>query len=302
MQTLRNSASYVKLYKSGNLSEREWEARLNLQSCGLCPRKCGADRDAGMTGYCKSGILPVVASYNVYFGDQRMLSGSRGSGAIIFPECTAGCIFARNYRNKYGKEIKCTESSLADIMLQFQDDLCHNINLVSPTHYIPQILGAIKEAASLGLNIPLIYNTGGYERPEILHLLEGIVDIYMTDAGFGDIWTSGFFTGTLGYTEHFGESLKEMYRQTGDLVLDRKGIAKSGLVVRHPVHPKDLSGTDQLFRFISEEISKDTYINLTGVLETELCPDSLNISLSDKKAEYDYAVSLARSYGLYRGF
>ena len=302
MQIEEKGASYLRLHESGLLDEREWEAKLNLQNCLLCPRKCGIDRESGNTGYCRSGVMPRVSSYGAHFEEEMPISGTKGSGAIFFSECTMGCIFHQNYPVNYpGKGNLCTEPGLSDMMIQLQNDGCHNINLISPTHFVPQIIGAVNNASDLGLNIPLVYNTDGYERPEIIRLLDGIVDIYIPEAKFGDNNTAIFLSDAKDYPKFMKDSIKEMYRQTGDLVCDRDGIAKRGLLVRHLVLPDGLSGTGEIFRFIAEEVSKDTYVNIMGHYRPEFS-DVSGLDRSVTPEEYNSALDIAREYGLYRGF
>lgn len=306
MQVEESGASYLRLHESGMLDEREWEAKLNLQNCLLCPRRCGVDRESGKTGYCRSGVMPRVSSYGAHFEEEKPISGTQGSGAIFFSECTMGCIFCQNYSVSHpGKGNLCTESGLADMMIQLQNEGCHNINLVSPTQFVPQIVGAVKNAADMGLKIPLVYNSGGYERPEILRLLDGIVDIYVPDAKFGNENTARFLSDAKDYSHFMKASIREMYRQTGDLVCDKNGIAKRGLLVRHLVLPDSLSGTEEVFRFIAQEISKDTYVNILGQYRPEWKTESSEISGLDRSInpeEYNNAINIARGYGLYRGF
>ncbi|MDD3978528.1 MAG: radical SAM protein [Methanomicrobium sp.] len=260
MQRNKNIASYIRLFESGVLTEREWEARLNLHCCHLCPQKCGADRVEGKVGHCKNGILPSIASYRVLYGDSRAIFGNRGSGAIEFLDYGSSEAVAEKFMHKSsGERVLCTESELAAIMMMFQDSLCHNINLISPTHFIPQIIGAVKEAVAMGLNIPIVYTTSGYERPETLHLLDRIADIYIVDFGMFYQRPNGLICKNLSDMPDFPDavcnSLREMYRQAGDLVLDRQGIAKKGLLIKNPEIEETKSSANELFRDIASEIS-----------------------------------------------
>ncbi|MDD3111693.1 MAG: radical SAM protein [Methanofollis liminatans] len=300
--------SYLGLLESGDLTRRADEARAVLSACTLCPRRCGVDRLAGKTGWCQSGRLPRVASSGPHFGEEPELVGRGGSGTIFFSNCTMRCEFCQNYSISQcgeGEEIACAD--LALIMLRLQEAGCHNINLVSPTHYLPQILRALVTAAAWGLAIPLVYNTGGYDRAETIALLDGIVDIYMPDAKYGDDATALALSHAPEYTRYMKESIREMHRQVGGLALE-DGIAVRGLIVRHLVLPCGLAGSREVFGFIADEVSPDTYVNVMDQYypawhaagpSAEL-PSCLHRRLSPE--EYAGALEEAAAAGLHRGF
>lgn len=256
--------SYVELHKTGELHERvEAAYRLITPACELCPRCCGIDRLAGQIGVCRTGPLPVVSSYGPHFGEEPPLVGINGSGTIFFGNCNLQCVFCQNYEISQGgdgREVSIED--LADMMLYLARQGCHNINWVTPTHQLPQILSALEVAVEAGLDIPIVYNCGGYEPVKVLALLDGIVDIYMPDAKYGSDEVGLQLSGVPDYWTRNKEAIREMYRQVGDLVMDDRGIAEHGLIVRHLVLPGNLAGTREVMHFLATEISKDTYVNI----------------------------------------
>jgi putative pyruvate formate lyase activating enzyme len=257
------SPLYIEALKQSVLRAKAAQATAALACCTLCPRRCRVNRSAGETGYCRTGARAKVASYSPHFGEEAPLVGRHGSGTIFFTYCNLLCTFCQNFEISQGGEgWEVSERQLADIMLALQSAGCHNINLVTPSHVIPQILGALVLAAEEGLNIPLVYNSSGYDRVAALRLLEGIVDIYMPDFKF---WDSPIATPTCDapdYPEVARQALLEMHRQVGDLVLDPNELATRGLLVRHLVLPQSLAGTRMVMRFIATQISKNTYVNV----------------------------------------
>ncbi len=255
---------YQRLYEEDLLHGRVEAARERLQSCDLCPRGCGVNRLKGKHGYCRSGALAKVASTNVHHGEEPCLSGTRGSGTIFFSNCTGRCIFCQNYpisQLESGSEMETEE--LAEAMIALQRRGCHNINLVTPTHFLPQILAALEGAVAQGLHIPLVYNTSGYERVSMLKLLDGIVDIYLPDAKYADEDVAHELSDFDNYVQSNRHALVEMQRQVGEEpILDEEGIAQKGLIVRHLVLPHDLSQTEEVLSWIAEHLSKKTYISL----------------------------------------
>ncbi len=256
--------SYRELHRTGEFHERV-EAAYQMMSpyCRLCPRECGIDRFAGKTGACRTGPNPIVACYGAHFGEEPPLVGIHGSGTLFFGGCNLGCVFCQNYDISHGdaaKEVGIED--LADMMLEYARQGCHNINLVTPTHQLPMILAALEIAAIAGLDIPIVYNCGGYEPVEALAILDGIVDIYMPDAKYGSNEIGMELSGVPDYWDRNREALREMHRQVGDLHVDERGIAEYGLLVRHLVLPNDLAGTHEVMRFLAREISRDTYVNI----------------------------------------
>ena len=251
-----------------NIKEEEFDRRIEkayklLSSCEVCPHKCRVNRLKGEQGICRSGEEVIVSSYNAHFGEEPPLVGNFGSGTIFFTNCNLKCVYCQNYPiSQLGNGNKVSLSELAKIMLALQKRRCHNINLVTPTHFVPQILKSLKLAIKTGLHIPIVYNTSGYDSVNTLKLLDGIVDIYLPDARYADNKIARKYSSALNYFEIMKKTLKEMYRQVGDLAVNRMGIAHSGLIVRHLVLPEGLSGTKKIMHFIAWEISPHTYISL----------------------------------------
>jgi putative pyruvate formate lyase activating enzyme len=234
-----------------------------LESCSVCPRSCGVNRLAGEVGKCRTSRWAVVSSYGAHFGEEAPLVGKRGSGTIFFANCNLECVFCQNYSiSQLGEGHRVDKEELAYIMLSLQREGCHNINLVSPTHVIPQILEALELAVESDLKLPLVYNSGGYDSVDTLKLLDGIVDIYMPDMKYDDEETARELSGISKYPQANKAAVKEMHRQTGDLQIDREGIAQRGLLIRHLVLPDGLAGTETIMGFVSGEISRDSYVNV----------------------------------------
>jgi putative pyruvate formate lyase activating enzyme len=299
--------SYLALAGTGELEERIARACELLVSCTVCPRHCSVDRTRGDLGYCRGGLLPKVSSSGPHFGEEPPLVGRHGSGTIFLAGCNMACAFCQNYgisQCYHGEDVSCDH--LARQMLVLQGMGCHNINFVSPSHFVPQILTAVGIAASGGLSIPLVYNSGGYDLPETVWLLDGVFDIYMPDAKYGSDEIALALSDAPEYTRYNRESMKEMHRQVGDLVIEG-GIAKRGLLIRHLVLPENLAGTEAVMEFIAGEISPDSYVNIMDqyrptwkVLEEghPLYP-KLRRRITGK--EYREAVEWAKSAGLHRG-
>ena len=234
-----------------------------LRSCVLCPRECRVDRNSGERGYCNTGDLPFVSSWNPHFGEERPLVGRHGSGTIFLGNCNLGCIFCQNYTISHlGEGSGISHAKLADIMLSLQNTGCHNINFVTPTHQVPAIVNAVKTATDRGLTIPLVYNCGGYESVDTLKMLDGIFDIYMPDFKYSDKRHAANYSNAPDYPEKAKLAIKEMHRQVGDLMINQDGIAERGLLIRHLVLPEDIAGTAEVVTFIAEEISTNTYVNI----------------------------------------
>jgi putative pyruvate formate lyase activating enzyme len=255
--------SYVELYRQGDLQRRTIEALDALESCTLCPRECGANRLADHQGYCKTGRRAKVASAGPHFGEESPLVGRYGSGTIFISSCNLLCAFCQNYDiSHYNQGTEVGPRQLAAMMLDLADRGCHNINFVTPTHVVPQILEALPYAVEHGLRVPLVYNSGGYDRVSTLKLLDGIFDIYMPDFKFWEGRWSEVFCKAPDYREVAKEAFREMHRQVGDLVMDESGIAQRGLLVRHLVMPNEVAGTREIMQFLAEEISPNTYVNV----------------------------------------
>lgn len=234
-----------------------------LRSCSLCPRQCGVDRTKDERGWCGAGALPAVYSVGPHNGEEPPLSGTRGSGTIFFTHCNMHCRYCQNYTfSQLSDDREMSIDELAGQILGLARNGCHNINLVSPTHYVPQIAEALLVAYRSGLSLPIVYNTGGYDSPDIIRNLEGIVDIYMPDMRYSDDAMAVEYSDAPGYVGINRLCVSEMQRQVGDLVLDEEEVAVSGLIIRCLVLPNNISGTGASLEFISHEISGDAYISL----------------------------------------
>ncbi len=296
--------AYLKSYQEGCLDSIIKQAYKLLNSCSLCPRKCGVNRLNNEKGFCKTGLDPVVYSFMSHQGEEPPVSGARGSGTIFFSNCNMACVYCQNYefsQQGRGEEVSC--EVLAGYMLDLQKMKCHNINLVTPTHVLPQILGALKIAIKGGLEIPLVYNTGGYELVEIIKLLDGIVDIYLADMRYSDSDVSSKYSLAPDYPRYNQESIKEMRSQTVSDIIDKDGIIRRGLIIRHLVLPNNISGTDKVMRFISQELSKDSLVSLMSqYLPYYKASEFKDIDRRLTHKEYERAKEIMEEYGLHGGW
>lgn len=296
--------SYLNLYESRSLDKIIEKVFSMLECCSICPRKCKVNRLKGQCGFCKTGLKPKACSFMAHRGEEPPISGTKGSGTIFFTNCNMGCVYCQNYEFSQlgqGREVEFEE--LANFMLELQKLGCHNINLVTPTHVMPQILKSLKIAISKGLNLALVYNSGGYELPEIIKLLEGIVDIYLPDMRYADEEMSVKYSGAPDYPKYNKESVKEMHRQVGIANIDNQGIIKCGLVIRHLVLPNNISGTEKTMKFIAEEISQDTYISLMSqYLPYHKASEFKELSRRLLESEYKEAKEIMEKYGLSNGW
>ncbi len=294
--------TYLKLHRDGVLRERAREAVERMRQCRLCPRECGVNRLEDEQGFCQTGRRALVSSAGPHFGEESPLVGSHGSGTIFFSSCNLLCSFCQNYDISHLREgAEVDADRLAGAMLQLAQGGCHNINLVTPSHVVPQILEALVAAAESGLSVPLVYNTGGYDSVETLRLLDGVVDIYMPDFKFWDnAWAERFcYAGD--YRERAMEALREMHRQVGDLAIDEAGVAVRGLLVRHLVMPGGVAGTQGVMQFLAREISRDTYVNVMD--QYRPCWEAHKTPAINRRItveEYDQALEAARQAGLHR--
>ena len=295
---------YSKLHKTCELQKRVQLLNDILTSCKLCPRQCGVNRLTGELGFCRAGEKLMIASAFPHFGEEPPLVGNRGSGTIFLIHCNLKCIFCQNYDISHqGQGEIISSEQLAEYMYALQKRGCHNINFVTPTHYIPQIIAALPRAIDLGLTIPLVYNCGGYETLEIIHLLDGIIDIYMPDVKFASREVAEKYTQAPDYPEVVKKVLKEMYRQVGDLQINAEGIAERGLLIRHLVMPLGLAGSRELMHFIATEISPHSYVNVMSQYRPEYkASDYPELSRSITRQEYGEVIESAKAEGLYRGF
>ncbi len=295
--------SYVALYESGELESRITRLTQILESCTLCPRQCKVNRLQGELGYCKAGAALTVSSSFPHFGEERPLVGRSGSGTIFLTHCNLKCNFCQNYdisHQEAGESV--STQKLAQMMISLQMQGCHNINFVTPTHYVPQVIAALPFAIQLGLELPIVYNCGGYESLEVVELLEGIVDIYMPDAKFSNAASAKQYANAPDYFEVLKTVLKEMHRQVGVLEI-ANGIAHHGLLIRHLVMPNSVAGSEEILKFIAEKLSTESYVNIMS--QYRPCFDAVDEPLINRRLtskEYHQAIELAKQFGLHRGF
>ncbi|HHW09117.1 MAG TPA: radical SAM protein [Firmicutes bacterium] len=299
---MKVTPSYRKLWADGELAARAEEAQQRLEACDMCAHECRVNRLEGKKGFCLAGNLIEISSYGPHFGEEDVLVGRRGSGTIFLTGCNLRCIFCQNYDISHLRDgYPVSLEEFAAIMIRLQDRGCHNINLVTPTHFLPQILAALELACPAGLSIPLVWNCGGFESETALRLLDGVVDIYMPDVKFSDSAVAARLTGARGYWEAAQNALREMHRQVGDLAVDSAGIAYRGLLVRHLVLPGNLAGTESVLRFIAEEISPQTYVNIMSqyhpAYQAHLHPP---LDRRITRQEYMEALEIAKRVGLTR--
>ena len=292
---------YLDLLENGELTKRAEKLKVIYKSCVLCPWDCRIDRIRGRLGVCKSSDKAKVSSAVPHLGEEPMISGKKGSGTIFFSNCNLRCIFCQNYQiSQEGLGDEVTDGQLADLMLMLNAKGCHNINLVSPTHYLPNIISALAAAAERGLNIPLVYNTNGYEKIETLEMLDGIIDIYMPDIKYSSNDIAVEFSDAPKYFDYNKAALKEMYRQVGDLKLDSNSIAVKGLLVRHLVLPNDIAGSQKALRFIANGLSRDVYIGIMAQYKPcYKAIDDTQLGRTLIPDEYRKAVRWAKESGLY---
>ncbi|MBI4013579.1 MAG: radical SAM protein [Candidatus Rokubacteria bacterium] len=287
----------------GELDARAAGAYERLTDCDLCARSCRVNRRGSAKGaVCRTGERAIVHSFGPHHGEEDPLRGWNGSGTIFFGWCSLRCVFCQNWeisQKGLGREVEPAE--IAGMMLALQRRGCHNINLVTPSHVVAQILAAVSIAARRGLRLPLVYNTGGYDSPEALRLLDGVVDIYMPDMKYGDSEIARRYSHARNYWEVNAAAVREMHRQVGDLVLGDDGLARRGLLVRHLVLPGDLANTDRVLAFLAEEISPDTYVNVMG--QYHPCYRAWEYPPLDRpttREEYAAARAAAVRHGLFR--
>jgi len=293
--------AYLDLHRKGELARRAETAREMLGDCRVCPRNCRVNRLEEEIGFCGVGRRALVGSAGPHMGEERPLVGSGGSGTVFFAGCNLGCVFCQNAELSHGRGGgQVTARELADTMLALQQRGCHNINFVTPSHVMPQILEALVPAIDGGLRLPLVYNCGGYESVETLRLLDGVVDIYMPDAKYADTEVADRLSCAPDYPERMREALAEMHRQVGDLQMDERGIATRGLLVRHLVLPEGQAGTAEVMEFIAS-LSRDTYVNVMA--QYRPCYRAGEFPPLDRhptREEYREAVEQTLAAGLHR--
>ncbi len=294
------------LYRQPNGRERLRQSRRiafeRLRCCSLCPRDCRVNRLEGETGFCRTGERAWLSSYSPHFGEESPLVGQGGSGTLFFTHCNLRCNFCQNFDISHeGAGTPLTEEQLAACMMDLQQAGCHNINFVTPSHVVPQILAAVETAVERGLRLPLVFNTSAYDRPETLRLLEGIVDIYMPDFKFWDPETALATCEAPDYPEVARKALVEMHRQVGDLVVGEDGIAQRGVLLRHLVMPGGVDETRHIMRFVARQISASTYVNIMP--QYRPCGRAAELAITARTLtaqDYRDAVTAARREGLHR--
>ena len=298
----RREPAYLKLFHSKVLEKRVNQAVQYLTACKVCPLNCGVNRLQDKKGVCQTGRYAQVSSYGPHYGEEVPISGWRGSGTIFFSRCNLHCVFCQKAdisQIGFGKEV--SPENLAEIMLALQKTGCHNINLVSPSHVVPQILEALLLAVENGLCIPLVYNSGGYDSLETLYLLNGIIDIYMPDMKFADEKMAKKYSRIPNYPIINQKAIEEMYRQVGDLELESNGVAFRGLLVRHLVMPDNIAGSKEIIEFLVNRVSSDIYLNLMDqyypAFQVAKFPE---INRKIHKLEFFRIIEYAKSKGIYR--
>jgi putative pyruvate formate lyase activating enzyme len=300
--------SYLELYGSGELASRAEALEARLTRCNICPRQCFVNRVEGKRGSCHSGLLPIVSSYCAHKGEEPALSGTRGSGTVFFGNCNMSCVYCQNYQisqdfvTQHANEITTTE--LAQRMLYLQDELgCHNINLVSPSHFVPQIVRAVLEAIPMGLHLPLVYNTGGYDHLDTIKQLEGIIDIYLPDLRYAsDRWAMRYSMAPM-YVRSARAAIREMHRQVGRLELDDDGVAMKGLIVRHLILPGGLAGSEDSLKWLAEEISPGVAVSIMSqYYPAHKAPSIPELARGITVDEYTMVVKLVEESGLENGW
>jgi putative pyruvate formate lyase activating enzyme len=294
--------AYLKLHKTGELQRRAEKLMEIAESCRLCPRRCGVNRLEGMSGFCQSpGVQLVVSSFHPHFGEERPLVGNGGSGTIFMTHCNLRCVFCQNFEiSQLGMGTERDNDQLAAMMLLLQEIGCHNINIVTPTHYSAPVIKALVLAADAGLRLPIVYNTSGWERLEILELLDGIVDIYLPDFKYWESDMSAkYSSGAENYPEMTKAAILEMNRQVGVAKPAEDGIMQRGLMIRHLVMPNNIAGSEEIMEWIAENLPRDTYVNIMGQYTPYYkAYDYPEISRRITGEEYYTVVERAREVGL----
>ncbi len=304
---MKNIPSYIKLYECGELKERVLKAEEMLKACNICPKDCKVNRTNNDYSFCLSGYLPVVSSYTPHFGEEPVISGTRGAGNIFFGNCNLRCMFCQNYLISQNWKVERTNEisfdRLADIMIELQNKGCHNIGLVSPTHFSAQIIKGIYLAVQKGLKIPIVYNTNGYDSVEMIKLYDGIADIYLPDFKYGNNEYAKKYSRADDYFEKAKEAVKEMYRQVGEELFYEDDVVVRGLIIRHLVLPNDLSDTEPVFKFISKELNPRVHVSvMSQYYPTFKSSRDILIDRKLRESEYNRVLRLMDKYGLENGW
>ncbi|MFW6111470.1 MAG: radical SAM protein [Candidatus Bipolaricaulota bacterium] len=296
-------ASYLSLEK-GVIQKRVEKLKNQLRDCNICARECGVDRLGEERGECEVGERIRISSVTPHFGEESPLVGTNGSGTIFLASCNLSCVYCQNYElSQFHQGNQATIDHVAEKMLELQERGCHNINWVSPSHFVPQLVEALMEAKEQDLEIPIVYNTGGYDNPETLKLLDGIVDIYMPDIKYSSNRAGLKYSKVPDYWDVSRKAVGEMWDQVGDLTLDEHGIAQQGLLVRHLILPEGVAGTEEVLKFLAKEISEDTYVNL--MKQYRPCWKASEFGELNRRItrdEFYRAKDLATELGLRHGF
>lgn len=303
----RSAPSYLALYSSGELEKRVKDLWSGLSSCHICPRHCGINRLAGETGFCGTGALPLVASACIHHGEEPPISGTRGSGTIFFGSCNLRCVYCQNHQISQDRRRLRSEEveidALADKMLGLQVQGCHNINFVSPSHFVPQIAAAVLATVPKGLDIPLVYNTSGYDNPSTVEVLDGIIDIYLADLRYSSGATAKKLSQAGDYVEYAREAIKEMHRQVGPLIVDEEGVARKGLIVRHLILPNGLAGSRDSLTWLAQELGRDVAVSIMAQYSPQhLAKRVPLLSRSVTAGEYEEVLGLLDELGLENGW
>ncbi len=299
---------YIALYRSGELERRARALEARLSACDICPRECGVNRLKGELGFCHSARRPIVSSVCAHHGEEPVLSGRRGSGAVFFGNCNMRCVYCQNYQisqdDKAQKRHEIETRILAERLLFLQDELgCHNINLVSPSHFVPQIVRAVLEAVPAGLRLPLVYNTSSYDSVKSLRELDGIVSIYLADLRYAANKWGRRFSHAPGYVERARAAIKEMYRQTGNLIVDEQGIARKGLIVRHLILPNGIAGSKDSLAWLVREVSPQVTVGIMSqYFPAHLAPQIPLLSRTISSEEYNEVMELVEKLGIENGW
>jgi putative pyruvate formate lyase activating enzyme len=299
---------YIFLYKSGELERRAKALEARLASCDICPRKCRVNRLEGERGFCHSASLPIVSTVCAHHGEEPVISGSRGSGTVFFGNCNMRCVYCQNYQIsqdwKRQKTKEVNYHTLAEKMLYLQNEVgCHNINFVSPSHFVPQLVRAVLEAVPLGLRLPLVYNTSGYDSVDTLRELDGIIDIYLPDLRYSADKNSKKYSKTPDYVTNARSAIKEMYRQVGNPVLDKSGLVKRGLIVRHLILPNGLAGSREALTWLVSEVSPIITVSIMSqYFPTHRATQIPLLSRKISSSEYEEVLALVNELGLENGW
>ena len=301
------TSSYIRLYASGELLERAQKAEEILKACTSCPKNCLTNRTVNELGKCLSGYLPIVSSYTAHFGEEPVLSGTNGAGNIFFGNCNLHCIFCQNFEiSQNWQEEKSHEISfnlLAEIMLELQNRNCHNIGLVSPTHFSAQILKSIYLAVQKGLRLPIIYNTNGYDSVQMLKLYKDVADIYLPDFKYGNSEYGKQFSKVDNYFEEAKLAVKEMYEQVGDELVYQGNVVVRGLIIRHLVLPNDLSESEKVFEFIAKELSPKIHVSvMSQYFPSHKAEKEILMNRTIRASEYERVLDLLDKYNLKNGW